>query len=75
MVEKIFFEEIILECFNKRLSLGDYYPTIFFDVKILEDDIDTFLKDEINPKPKLIISNKKEFIKALESYVKKLKRV
>lgn len=71
MVEKIFYEEIILECSSKTLSIGDYYPTIFFDVKILEDNIDTSLKDEINPKPKLIINNKKEFIKALESYVKK----
>ena len=33
MVEKIFYEEIILECSSKTLSIGDYYPTIFFDVK------------------------------------------
>ena len=69
MIEKIFYDEIIKECSGKTLVIGDFKPTIFFDVKILEDEIDTTKKDEINPKPILYIKNKKHFFKALEEYI------
>lgn len=69
MIEKIFYEEIVPECSSKKLVIGDFSPTIFFDVNILGESTDTFLKDEINPNPIIVISNKEEFNKALNEYV------
>ena len=71
MIEKIFYEEIIPECSKKTLSIGDFCPTVFFDTKILEDGINTSSCNKINPKPVLVINNKKEFLKVLEEYVYK----
>lgn len=69
MIEKIFYEEIIPECSNKTLSVGDFKPTIFFDVKFLEENNNMFLNENINPKPVLVINNKEKFNKALNDYV------
>ena len=69
MIEKIFYDEILPECSSSKLVIGDFSPTIFFDVKIEEENINTFKKDVINPKPILVINNKREFNKALNEYV------
>ncbi len=71
MVEKIFYEEIILECSSNNLTISDLKPTIFFDVKIKEDNIDTCLLNTINPKPILVINDKFDFFKELKNYVSK----
>lgn len=69
MIEKIFYEEIIPECSSKKLVVGDFRPTVFFDVNILGENTNTFFKDEINPKPIIVINNKEEFNRALNEYV------
>ncbi len=69
MIEKIFYEEITPECSKKTLSVGDFKPTIFFNVKFLEENNDVLLNESINPKPVLVINNKEEFNKALRDYV------
>lgn len=71
MIEKIFYEEIIPECSSNTLTIGELKPTIFFDVKIKEDNIDTCCLDVINPKPVLVINDKTAFFKELEKYVSK----
>lgn len=71
MIEKIFYEEIIPECSSDTLTIKELKPTISFDVKIKEDNIDTCFLDMVNPKPVLVINDKTAFFKELEKYVSK----
>lgn len=68
LVNKIFYEEIVPECANRTLSIGDFSPTLYFKTQI---NYDYKLTDkDINPDPILIINNKEEFDKFLCKYAK-----
>lgn len=65
-IENIFYEEVIPECVEGNLKIGDFMPTIKF-ATIIENQ-----KQEFNYKhPLLIITDNKRFKKVLIEYVKK----